>query len=111
MIRRFVRSVIQKATVTNGEAASSLRLDPILMRAMEIRAFEEVEITNVATGARFMTWVEEGAPGEVRAPHVRSGDVITIISSGLLHDGQTLAHKARVVNVDERNIVVSIEEK
>ena len=111
MIRRFVRSVIERATVTAGEAVSSLRLDPILMNAMDIRAFEEVEITNVATGARFTTWVEQGASGEVRAPHVRTGDVIAIISSGLLHDGQTLAHKARVVTVDQKNTVVSIQER
>lgn len=111
MIRRFVRSVIQNATVTGGAPSSSLRLDAILMRAMEIRSFEEVEITNVATGARFVTWVEEGAAGEVRAPHVRAGDVITIISSGLLHDGQTLGHKARVVNVSAKNEVISIEER
>ncbi len=111
MIRRFVRSVIERATVTAGEATTSLHLDPILMRAMEIRSFEEVEVTNVATGARFTTWVEEGAPGEVRAPYVRTGDAITITSSGLLHDGQTLTHKARVVRVDQQNHVLSIEER
>ena len=111
MIRRFVRSVILNATVTAGEAASSLHLDPVLMNAMDARAFEEVEITNVATGARFVTWIEEGASGEVRAPHVRAADRITIVSTGLLHDGQTLGHKARVVRVSDKNEVIAIEER
>lgn len=111
MIRRFVRSVLHDANVTAGDSSPSLRLDPVLMRAMEIRPFEEVDVLNVATGARLTTWVEEGAAGEVRAPHVRSGDHITIISSGQLHDGQTLGHKARVVRVSEKNEVIAIEER
>lgn len=110
MIRRFVRSLIHNATVTASNASASLLLDPILMRAMEVRTFEEVEIVNAATGARFATWVEEGGPGEVRVPHARSGEVVAIVSHGLLHDGQTLAHKPRVVTLDASNTVVAITE-
>lgn len=108
MIRRFVRSVIEAATVTGS--APCLRLDPVLMRAMEVRAFEEVDVVNVLTGARFTTWVEEGAAGEVSVSNLRAGDAVMIISSGLLHDGQTLAHKGRVVTVNTRNEVLSIDE-
>ena len=50
-MRRFVRSLIQNATVTGAEHSAALKLDPVLMRAMEVRAFEDVEIVNVATGA------------------------------------------------------------
>jgi aspartate 1-decarboxylase len=110
-MRRFVRSVIQNATVTSAENSVALKLDPVLMRAMEVRAFEEVEIVNVVTGARLSTWVEEGAAGEVRVPQMRAGDVITIISHGFLHDGQTLAHKVRVVTAGPKNEVVSIGEQ
>ena len=109
-MRRFVRSVIQNAHVTAAEGTAAIRLDPILMRAMEVRAFEEVEIINVASGARFSTWVEEGESGAVACANVRAGDVITIVSSGWLHDGQTLAHKPRVITVDANNVVLSISE-
>jgi aspartate 1-decarboxylase len=111
LIRRLVRSLIRNATVTSANDSPALRLDLVLMNAMEIRAFEEVEIVNDATGARWTTWVEEGAPGEVRVPRMRAGDKVTILSSGLLHDGQTLAHKARVVSVDSRNALLSISEQ
>ncbi|HEX7419474.1 MAG TPA: hypothetical protein VF505_06285 [Thermoanaerobaculia bacterium] len=40
-----------------------------------------------------------------------AGDVITVISHGFLHDGQTLAHKARVVTAGPKNEVVSIGEQ
>ena len=110
MIRRLVRSVIRNATVTAASDSPSLRLDRVLMNAMEVRAFEEVDVVNEATGARYTTWIEDGQPGEVRVLHMRAGDKITIISLGLLHDGQTLAHKARVVNVGEKNDLLSIRE-
>jgi aspartate 1-decarboxylase len=109
-MRRFVRSLIQNATVTSAERSVALKLDPVLMRAMEVSAFEEVEIVNAATGARLSAWVEEGASGEVRLPQMRAGDVITIVSHGFLHDGQTLGHKVRVVTVGPKNDVVSIGE-
>jgi aspartate 1-decarboxylase len=117
LIRRFVRSVIHNATVTAADASwpVSLRIDPVLMRAIEVRPFEEVEIVNTATGERFTTWIEDGDTGEVRvhagtAAHVRTGDVISIVSAGWLHDGQTLTHKARVITLDAENRVVSLGE-
>src|ERR1051326_3284087 len=119
MIPPFVRSVIHNATVTASDAAwpASLRIDAVLLRAAEILPLEEVEIINLATGERFRTWAdawEEGS-GEVRVhggiKHpVRSGDVISIVAYGLLHDGQTLGHRARVVTVDVKNEVVAIVE-
>jgi aspartate 1-decarboxylase len=109
-MRRLVRSVIRGATVTAANGAPSLRLDRVLMNAMEVRAFEEVEVVNEATGARHATWVEEGEGGELRVPHMRAGDRVTIASLGLLHDGQTVAHKVRMVMVGPKNEIVSIAE-
>ena len=109
MIRRFVRSVIQNATVTATDSSNvSLRLDPVLMQAMEVLPLEHVEIINVATGARLSTWIEEGRTGEVSVRHMRAGDVVSIVSHGLLHDGQTLTHRAKVIVVNAQNQIVSL---
>ena len=119
MIRSFVRSVIHNATVTSSDAAwpASLRLDAVLLRAAEILPLEEVEVINLATGERFRTWAEsaEEGSGEVRVhggiKHpVRAGDTISIVVYGLLHDGQTIGHRARVVTLDVKNEVVAIVE-
>ena len=119
MIRSFVRSLVHNATVTKSDAGwpASLRVDAVLLRAAEIRVLEQVEVINLATGDRFHTWAEEAAEGsgEVRVhgglKHpVRAGDTITIIAYGLLHDGQTIGHRARVVTLDAKNGVVSITE-
>ncbi|HEY2323240.1 MAG TPA: aspartate 1-decarboxylase [Thermoanaerobaculia bacterium] len=108
----LARSIIRGATVTHGDARDALRLDPVLLRSAEIRPFEEVEIVNLTTGTRLRTWVEEAAEasGEVHAPGARAGDHITIAAYTLLHEGQTLAHKMKVVSVDPTNRVVAITE-
>ena len=109
MIRRFVRCAIHNATVT-GNAAVSLRLDRVLMNAAALLPFEEVEVINSATGARITTFVEAGDSGEVRVPDMRAGDRVSIVAHGLLHDGQTLNHKVKVVTCDGENRVVALTE-
>jgi aspartate 1-decarboxylase len=110
MMRRLVRAAIRNATVTRGDAVS-LHLDPILLRAANVLPLEEVEIVNHATGERVTTFAEEGGAGEVVVPRMRSGDVVSIVSWGLLHDGQTLSHKATIVTLDATNGVFSIAER
>ena len=109
MMRRLVRAVIRNATVTAGDGLT-LRIDPVILRAANILPLEEVELVNHTTGERVVTFAEVGGSGEVSAPRIRAGDVISIVSWGLLHDGQTLAHTAKVVTLGEQNVVLSIQE-
>ncbi|HKR63492.1 MAG TPA: aspartate 1-decarboxylase [Thermoanaerobaculia bacterium] len=106
-MRRLVRAAIQNATVTSGDS-STLRIDPVILTAANILVLEEVEIVHHATGARVTTFAEAGASGEVHAPGMRAGDVISIVSWGLMHDGQTLGHEATIVSLDGSNAVVAI---
>jgi aspartate 1-decarboxylase len=111
MMRRLVRAAIQNATVTRGEGLT-LRVDPLLLRAANILPLEEVEVVKHATGERFTTFVEAAAEGtgDVAIQRVRAGDVISIVSWGLLHDGQTLAHRAQIVTLDAKNHPVALAE-
>ena len=110
MMRRLVRAAIQNATVTRSEGLT-LKIDPVLLRAANILPLEEVEIVHHATAQRFVTFAEEGAAGEVCVPRVRAGDVISIVSWGVMHDGQTLGHKAKVVTLDGSNAVIALVER
>ena len=117
MIRTFLRSAIHNATVTAADATwpVSLRIDPVLLRAADLLAGEQIEIVNVATGERVTAFAEPGGDGEVRVhagiKHpVRTGDVVSILSYGTLHDGQTLAHRARIITLDTANRIVSLTE-
>ncbi len=110
MMRRLVRAAVQNATVTHGNALT-LRVDPLILRAANILPLEEVELVNHATGERVITFAEEAGSGEVHAPRMRAGDVISIVSYGVLHDGQTLNHSAKIVTVDGKNGVIAIIEQ
>lgn len=109
MMRRLVRAAIRNATVTRSEGLT-LRIDPVLLRAATILPLEEVEIVHHATAQRYVTFAEEGAAGEVSVPGLRAGDTISILSWGAMHDGQTLAHRAKLVTLDASNRVVALVE-
>jgi aspartate 1-decarboxylase len=101
--------VIHDARVTHAGSAS-LQVDVYVLRAAEILPFEEVEVINKTTGVQLRTWIEPAAEGsgEVRVPSgARQGDTIDIICYAMLHEGQTLDHKPRVIRLDAHNRVVS----
>lgn len=109
MMRRLVRAAVQNATVTHSNALN-LRVDPLILRAANILPLEEVELVNHATGERFVTFAEAAGSGEVHAPRMRAGDVISILSWGLMHDGQTLNHTAKLVTLGAGNEVTAVLE-
>ena len=111
-MRSLLRSTIANATVTDSDltARVSLRIDPFLLRAAELLPFEEVEVVNLATAERLRTYVEPAEEGSGTVgvhSGARRGDVIAILAFGVLHDGQTLDHKPRIVIVDANNRVVT----
>ncbi|MFL6245393.1 MAG: aspartate 1-decarboxylase [Thermoanaerobaculia bacterium] len=111
MMRRLIRAAIRNATVTRGEG-QSLRIDPVILRAADILPLEEVEVVYHATGNRALAFAENGeeGSGEIVVPHARAGDAVSILSWGLLHDGQTLAHRAKLVTLDASNRIVALTE-
>jgi aspartate 1-decarboxylase len=109
MMRRLIRAAVRNATVTAAGDAT-LRIDPLILTAANILPLEEVEVVNHATGERVTTFAEAGAGGEVCAPRMRAGDVVSVLSWGLMHDGQTLNHAAVIVTVDAANRVVAVSE-
>ena len=110
MMRRLVRAAIRNATVTHGDALT-LRIDPVILRAANILPLEEVELVNHATGERVLTFAEEAGSGEVHAPRMRAGDTISILSWGLMHDGQSLNHSAAIVTLDAANGLNSVQSR
>lgn len=112
-MRSVLQAVIQNATVTHAASSIALRIDPFILRAAEILPFERVEVVNIATRERFQTWAEPAAEGSGEV-HVhtsaRKGDMVAIFAFTHLHEGQTLAHKPKVVVLDGANKVVSVVE-
>ncbi|HOD51714.1 MAG TPA: aspartate 1-decarboxylase, partial [Candidatus Hydrogenedentes bacterium] len=65
MMLHMMKSKIHRATITQAELnyAGSITLDPALMEQADILPFEQVQVLNVNTGARFETYAIEGERG------------------------------------------------
>ena len=119
MYRKFLRSKIHRATVTQADLdyEGSLTLPPNLMRAADILPHEAVQVWNVTRGTRLETYAIEGCEGSTdicangAAAHlIRPGDVVIIATFTFLTETkEPPPHiEPRVVFVDDRNCMVKI---
>lgn len=105
-----MKSKIHRATITAAdlEYPGSITVDRDLMRKANLVPYEQVHVLDVENGARFETYVIEGAAesGTVcvngaAARLVHPGDKVIIISYALYSDTEYVL--PLVVSVDEAN--------
>jgi aspartate 1-decarboxylase len=116
-MRIMMKSKIHRATVTQADLdyVGSVTLDAELMEAADLLEGEKVAIVDVTNGARIDTYVIPGQPGSgvigingAAAHLVHPGDLVIIMSYGLLADAGARALKPRVVHVDGKNRIVKL---
>lgn len=112
MFRTMCKGKIHRATVTDADLhyEGSITIDRELMEKADILPAEQVQVVDVNNGARFDTYVIEGAPGSgvicvngAAARLVAPGDKVIIISYGIFSNEEAGALKPKVVLVDEEN--------
>lgn len=112
MQRTLLKSKIHRATVTDADLhyQGSLTIDRALMDAAEILEYEQVDVVNVNTGARFTTYAIPGAPGSgticlngAAARLAQRGDLVIIMTYGTYADDEAKRHSPILVFVDEKN--------
>jgi len=114
MLRKFLRSKIHRATVTQADLhyEGSLTIPPDLMLAAGIAPFESVHVWDVTRGTRLETYAILGEQGSTdvcingAAAHlVRPGDVIIIATFGFIAEIQNEVRvpEPKVVFVDANN--------
>ena len=117
MMRTMMKSKIHRATVTqaNLDYVGSVTIDSALMEAADLLEGEQVAIVDVTNGARLETYAIPGPAGTgvigingAAARLVDPGDLVIIISYGLVSDEEARALKPRVVHVDGQNRVVKL---
>lgn len=111
MIQRF-KSKIHRATVTQADLnyVGSITIDEDLMDAANILEGERVQIVNNNNGARLETYVITGERGSgviclngAAARKVAVGDIVIIISYGLMSIEEAKAFEPLTVFPDENN--------
>ncbi|MFO1153232.1 MAG: aspartate 1-decarboxylase [Rhodospirillales bacterium] len=105
-------SKIHRATVTAADLnyEGSISIDRHLMDLAELLPYQQVQIYNIATGARFETYVIEGGAHSgciqingAAARLAHPGDLIIIAAYVSLPRAEAVAWRPRVVYVDAAN--------
>lgn len=118
MQRQMLKSKIHRATITDCDPdyVGSITLDPELMAAADLIPNEQVHVWDIDNGARFVTYVIEGAPGsgEVQvngaaARLVQRGQKVIIASFGAYHERDLETYSPVVVHVGAGNEVVRVD--
>ena len=108
------KSKIHRAKVTQAELhyVGSITLDEALMKASNIIENEKVQIVNVNNGERFETYVIKGDSNSgticlngPAARKVQVGDVIIIVSYGIMDFEEAKNHEPVIIFPDENNRV------
>jgi aspartate 1-decarboxylase len=107
------KSKIHRATITKTDLhyEGSLGIDKVLLKKANIYPGEIVQVVNVNNGARFETYVieEKAGSGQIglygAAAHLgKAGDIVIILSNGLVEENKARHLKTIVVRVDSKNM-------
>jgi len=112
MLIQVLKSKIHRATITDANLnyVGSITIDAELMELAGLRGWEKVEVANVNNGERLETYVIEGPAHSgiiqlngAAARKGQKGDLVIILSYGLVEQAQAAGYKPTIVHVDARN--------
>jgi aspartate 1-decarboxylase len=117
MMRTMLKSKIHRATVTQADLhyVGSVTVDEDLLDAADLLPGEQVAIVDITNGARLETYVIPGERGSgvigingAAARLVHPGDLVILISYGLMDEAEVKSYLPTVVHVDAANRVVDL---
>ena len=115
MRRIMLKSKIHRAAVTetNLDYNGSLTVDVSLMKKADMIPYEQVHVYNLTNGERFETYLIKGEADSgvigvngAAAHKGKKGDLIIILSYGLVEKERADLYKPKVVFVDKDNRAV-----
>ncbi|MDQ4039909.1 MAG: aspartate 1-decarboxylase [Actinomycetota bacterium] len=119
MFRTMLKSKIHRAMVTHADLhyVGSVTVDEDLIDAADLLPGEQVAIVDVTNGARLETYVIPGERGSgvlgingAAAHLVHPGDLVILISYGLVDETEAKSYLPKVVHVDGANRIVSLDD-
>jgi aspartate 1-decarboxylase len=110
---RFRHYLIASAIV-NGGVNRALTIDEDLLNAADILEYEQIDIYNVTNGERFTTYAIRGERGSgivsvngAAARKAAPGDLLIVVSYGVLTEDEVRYFQPRLIYVDARNRILS----
>jgi aspartate 1-decarboxylase len=108
----MLKSKIHRATVTDADLdyVGSITVDRDLLEAADVRPYEQVEVLNISTGARFTTYAIEGPRGGgdiclngAAARLAQPGDLVIVLTYAPFGEADLGGYEPVVVHVDASN--------
>lgn len=118
MLIRACKAKIHGATVTEADLnyVGSITIDEALLEASDIKPFQYVNITNVANGVFWQTYVMVGKRGNgdiclngPPARHFQPGDKIIILAEAYLEPHEMKDLNPVIVFVDGKNKITEVK--
>jgi aspartate 1-decarboxylase len=117
MHRTLLTAKIHSCTITdaNLQYMGSISIDELLLTAVGIVPYEQVQVVNVNNGERFVTYAIAATSGsgsiELNGAAARlgaKGDKLIIMTYAQFDELEMSKHQPRVVLVDDRNQITQI---
>ena len=114
--RTVLKGKLHRVTTTHSELhyEGSCAIDEDLLNAADIREYEQIDIYNVTNGERFTTYAIRGERGSgivsvngAAARKAAPGDLLIVVSYGVLTEDEVRYFPPRLVYVDARNRILS----
>ncbi|MFA7276204.1 MAG: aspartate 1-decarboxylase [Pseudobdellovibrionaceae bacterium] len=108
----LLKAKIHRARVTQCDLnyEGSITIDEVLLEASGILPFEQVDVLNINSGARFTTYAITGARGSgiigingAAARLCQSDDLVIICAYARMDEAAAKSHTPSVILVDEAN--------
>lgn len=120
MVLTLLKSKIHRATVTQCDLhyEGSITIDTGLLEASGILPYEQVDVLNINTGARFTTYAIEGKRGSgiigingAAARLAQAGDQVIICCYARMDEAMAKRHTPTVLLMDEHNRIKPDKQK
>jgi aspartate 1-decarboxylase len=108
----MLHAKLHRVRVTQSDLhyEGSCGIDELLLEASGLRAFQHIDIYNIANGARFSTYVIEAPRGSgeislngAAARLAMVGDLLIVCGFAQYSDAELQGYEPRIVLVDEHN--------
>jgi len=117
MLQQMLKTKIHRATITESELhyEGSITIDAALIEAAGMHPYEQVMVSNINNGQRFVTYVLAGERNSgticLNGPTARLGvvgDKIIIFCYAYYNESELQGYEPRIIKVDQNNRVETV---
>lgn len=112
----MLQAKLHRATITDANLnyVGSITIDSALLKRANLRAGQKVEIANINNGARFSTYIMEGAESSgticlngAAARLAQVGDKVIIMAFASYEEAELKSYAPKILQLDDKNRIIA----